>query len=102
MTPDELVNRYVMRTYRTENTKRERRGSYGEWVPKAEQPHLVACPEAVADATAEDGVYGCETGCDYARFEATISCPHGFSEQYEYGQFGELSYILEDLEKDYP
>lgn len=51
------------------------------------------------DEGAQDGSYVCDTGCDYVRFEAVIECPHGFSELVEWGEFGDLAGILEDLKK---
>lgn len=79
---DDLVNRYVLWWFRNDST--------------GHLPHLVDCPDAVVrDTKAWDGSYGCETGCDYVRFEAVVSCPHGSSELVEWGQFGELASILE-------
>lgn len=83
---DDLVNRYVLRWFREESM--------------GHLPHLRECPDlTVTNADARDGSYGCETGCDYVRFEAVITCPHGEREEVEWGQFGELASILEDLER---
>ena len=90
MDADELVARYILREYRREKTN-----SYGG------TPHLAECPEATVEhPQAEDGEYGCETGCEYVRMTATIRCPHGESSNYEYGEFGQLAYIIEDLERE--
>lgn len=63
--------------------------------------HLASCPDlAAGDVTGEDSSYGCDTGCEYVRLEADMSCPHGERECYAYGKFGELAYILEDIEAD--
>lgn len=59
--------------------------------------HLRACNPLTVSYKGMDSVYGCDTGCEYARLEATITCPHGESEDYEYGQFGELADLLEDI-----
>lgn len=83
---NELVARYIISHYREEN------GPCGD--------HLSSCPDiTVTDADASDGSYGCDTGCEYVRFEAVLTCPHGESEAHEFGEFGELTWILEDLEK---
>lgn len=88
---DELVARYILRMYR-EN----RCNSLGD-----PTTHLAGCMDAVVtDPDAQGGTYGCDTGCDYYTLTATISCPHGESEDYEYGDFGEISYLIEDLEKE--
>lgn len=83
---DELVAAYVLRQYREETWRRT---------------HLVACDQVVVEHPGgEDGYYGCDTGCEYVRFTATLKCPHGESEEVEYGEFSRLADILEDLEKE--
>lgn len=58
--------------------------------------HLLNCDEAFAELNeAHDGVYGCETGCDYYTLEGTISCPHGYSEEYDASQFGSLDWVFD-------
>ena len=65
----------------------------------AESEHLRSCPGlTVAYASAEDGEYGCDTGCEYARLEADLSCPHGESERYRYGTFSDIASMMEDLD----
>lgn len=59
--------------------------------------HLSTCPQAQVSFEAYDGTYGCDTGCEYARLEATISCEHDTTFDYEYGEFGELAELLRDL-----
>lgn len=60
--------------------------------------HLATCEQtAVRFVEGNDGMYGCDTGCDYARLEATLTCPHGESQEFEYGQFGELADLLDDI-----
>lgn len=72
-----------------------------EFRSDGDDAHLRACPEAaVAEGEAFDSQYGCDTGCEYARWEAVITCPHGVRAEFEYGEFGELAYIIEELEKD--
>lgn len=76
---DEKVARFILATYREPG---EGQGS---------NEHLRACPDAVvADPDTSDGTYGCDTGCEYVRFEATITCPHGESEGFEWGDFGSV------------
>ncbi len=72
-------------------------------IPLACGEHLPHCPElTVTHATAVDGVYGCDTGCEYVRFEADVSCPHGERvEGWRWGEFGDLAMILEDIAADY-
>lgn len=80
-----LVARYVLDQYRDEGTNE----------------HLKACPDITTDdAEGSDGSYGCDTGCDYRRFEATITCPHGERDAFEWGEFGTIASIIEDLERE--
>lgn len=62
--------------------------------------HLRTCPDmATAGVEGYDGQYGCETGCDYVRLEATIVCPHGErDDDWLYGEFGELADIIRNIE----
>lgn len=61
--------------------------------------HLRDCPEAkTVNPDGYDGVYGCDTGCEYTRLEVEINCSHGYSENFHYGQFGDLDTLLYDLE----
>lgn len=60
--------------------------------------HLAACDSVrVEDPDAESGTYGCDTGCEYTRFEAVIACAHGQRYEFEYGEFGMLADILWEL-----
>lgn len=64
--------------------------------------HLQECNfSALLHPEGTDGTYGCDTGCEYVRLTATFSCPHGEEYEYEYGTFGELSWILEDIEDEW-
>lgn len=89
---DELVARYILRKYRELNST----------VYSGEPTtYLAGCGEAVVtDPDASNGTYGCDTGCDYYTLTATISCPHGETRDYEYGDFGEISYLIEELEEE--
>lgn len=83
MTPDELLIAVIVAKAR-EN---------------ADSQHLRQCPELmVTQADGSDGSYGCDTGCDYARLEARLSCPHGETEWYFYGEFGDLASLIEDMQ----
>lgn len=80
-----LVRAYIIESYRSAHPDH----------------HLATCGQmTVEEADARDGSYGCDTGCEYVRFEAVLTCPHDEREEYEYGQFGELSYLIEDLERE--
>ena len=60
--------------------------------------HLRDCPDmAVAHPEAYDSSYGCDTGCEYVRLEADLSCPHGHAQRFEYGEFGDLAMLLEEM-----
>lgn len=60
--------------------------------------HLSACESIrVTDPDAQSGTYGCDTGCDYTRFEAVVACDHGLQYEFEYGEFGMLGDIIEGL-----
>lgn len=84
---DQLVARYILRQYREDYRNKAK--------------HLSTCTDVVVEhPEAEDGFYGCDTGCEYYTLDATIRCPHGEMEEYHYGDFGEISYILEDMEKE--
>jgi hypothetical protein len=81
------VNRWLLKQYR-----RERR-----------HKHLRECPDAYArDTDGGDGFYGCDTGCEYVRLTTTIMCPHGESDKFHYGEFGELADMLGDVLADNP
>ncbi|WP_433364128.1 hypothetical protein [Streptosporangium sp. CA-115845] len=83
---DERVARFILATYRKPG--------------EADNEHLAACPEAhVEDPDAYNGTYGCDTGCDYARFEAIIACPHGERADFNWGDFGDVASILEELDR---
>lgn len=96
MDADELVRRYVLRHYR------DHWYYHRPAMDPGPVPHLVGCPEVVVDAQGEDGTYGCDTGCEYVRFTATITCPHGERVEHEFGEFGELAWILDDMARDEP
>lgn len=87
MTADELVQRYVQRQFCIEEAR--------------QYPHLTKCPDTIIIVdSARNGTYGCDTGCEYVRFEATVSCPHGESCDYEFGEFSDLASIIEDMRRD--
>jgi hypothetical protein len=88
-----LLRAFIIRQYRTAHEHRRRPVGPGGY-----DNHLAGCPDLTAvDVDAQGGSYGCDTGCDYARFEAVLTCPHGEREEYMYGTFGELSYMVEDM-----
>jgi hypothetical protein len=82
-----LLGRYIMRRYK------DRDGG--------DNAHLKSCPEsALIEHDAKDTRYGCDTGCEYMRFEAVITCPHDEREEYDWGDFGELEFLISDLERE--
>lgn len=83
---DEKVARYILEQFaRDAETKPEL--------------HLAGCTTTtVVDADARDGQYGCDTGCDYYRLSAVITCSHDYRVEFDYGDFGEIGWILEDME----
>lgn len=84
---DEKVRRYILNTYR-------------ELHP---DHHLSSCDEVqVIHPDAEYGHDGCDTGCEYTRFTATIRCPHEVHHDFEYGEFGNLADILAELDREPP
>lgn len=83
---DKKVARYILEQFK------------GEPGDDLAAQHLAACDSVrVTDPDAENGTYGCDTGCDYTRFEAVIVCDHGQRYEFEYGEFGMLSDILWSL-----
>lgn len=69
---------------------------------RADNPDHADCPSLrVVDPDASNGTYGCETGCDYTTFTATVGCEHRQPAEYVFGEFGELASILENVERDY-
>jgi len=96
---DALVSRYILRKFREEtlNSLLSPISFSRDRVSEAAK-HLVDCPGLrVLEQEAMDSMYGCDTGCDYARLEATVGCSHGFSEDYEYGEFGDMADMLRDI-----
>ncbi len=79
---DALVAAYVMDQYREEHPKR----------------HKATCADAsTSEVDKQDGQYGCDTGCEYARLSTEIVCPHEPAEDYDYGEFGDIAGIVEYL-----
>jgi len=84
---DERVALFILKTYREPG--------------EADNAHLRDCPDVtVEDPDAYDGTYSCDTGCEYARFEAVITCPHEEREQFEWGGFDRIGDILNEMEKE--
>jgi hypothetical protein len=86
---DELVRGYVLELLR---------GRAGELGGGVAVEHPRTCPEVVVvESEATDGCYECDTGCEYVRLEALVRCPHG-EWHFTWGNFGELAWIIEELE----
>lgn len=78
---DRLLSAYVLRQYRDEY-----------------KGHLAGCTEAsVLEFDSRDGSYGCDTGCEYLSLQARIGCPHEDPVYYEYGEFGDIAFLVEQL-----
>jgi hypothetical protein len=91
---DDLVREMVLARLRSNG------GSGGIFDRDEIAQHMTACPDVtVKDFVASDGTYGCETGCEYARLEAVLSCPHHENVEYEYGEWGELADMIEEMER---
>lgn len=60
--------------------------------------HILNCNYAVTDLEGGDGYYGCETGCEYYRLTATVRCACGIESTIEYGDFGQLANIIDELD----
>ena len=87
-TADEKVAAYVLTKYRLDGRN----------------AHLRGCRNVKVEyVVGSDGTYGCDTGCEYVSFEANLSCPHDETENgYEWGTFGEMSYLLEAIHTGQP
>lgn len=91
LSANERVAGWVLQQYRADCKMRTS-------VARPELTHLATCSDViVTPIEAYDGLYGCDTGCEYARLEVVISCPHGEREEFDYGTFGELADILEEI-----
>lgn len=89
---DELVRRLILRRWHDWTGFR---GAMS--VPD----HLQSCTDiTLADVEATNGLYGCDTGCEYARFEATITCAHGESFEFEWGGFGDIDMYIGEMLRD--
>ncbi len=83
---DELLAAVVLRKYREDREGRD--------------DHLASCPDTVArDVSGENGTYGCDTGCEYYKLTATLKCPHEELD-WEYGDFGDIAGLIEDMEAE--
>lgn len=84
---DELVQRLILRRYREDV-------ACGLRLTK----HLASCPDVeVVNPKATNGRYSCDTGCEYAGFEATIRCPHVNPVDYEWGDFGDIDMCIREM-----
>ncbi len=78
-----LVAAWIIRKYRTDGGN----------------AHLRSCNSTTVAVDGRDGTAGCDTGCDYVRLEATVTCPHGQHDTYEYGTYGDIAMIVDELER---
>lgn len=84
-TADQKVARYILAMYREQHPDH----------------HLSTCDLVeVVHPEAENGVYGCDTGCEHATFTATIRCPHEQHRDFRYGEFGTIADILDELDRE--
>lgn len=80
---DELLREFILRKYQEEE--------YG---------HLAQCPSLeVTELDASEGSSGYPTDCPTYRLEAELECLHGEQDTYDYGSFGELRDLIDDLEE---
>jgi len=95
LTPDERVAEFILIQYQ----QAARSSLPTDGVPSSHPPrqHLSKCCDAAVTYEGSDGSYGCDTGCEYARLEAVIVCPHGERDEYTYGWFGELADIIDEI-----
>ncbi len=85
---DAIVAAWVLKQYRQEHVR------------PLTVTHKSACPDAsVQEVETTNGTYGCDTGCEYSTFKAQVTCPHEPPEDYTYGTFGDLPWILESIFK---
>lgn len=72
-----------------------------DWSLDQESRHLEQCPEIVVTAgEGHDGVYGCDTGCEYLRIEAKVTCPHvGVSATFEYSGFNSMDLVFYEMDQ---
>lgn len=81
---DRLVERYIL----------------DEWLrDQGFNPHRCDTLHVV-DSDAEDGRYGCSTGCEYVRFSAVVACDHQGPTYFQFGEFGNLAGIIEMMAAD--
>jgi hypothetical protein len=64
--------------------------------------HLGKCLTAyVSELDPCNGAYGCDTGCEYLRLEAVISCECGSqAQEFTYGEFGDIAGLVGNLIRD--
>ncbi|WP_157868851.1 hypothetical protein [Streptomyces atriruber] len=97
---DALVSAFILRSFleRTREDMESRLRWRCQRSSDDDARHLVDCPTVrVVDQEGSDGEYGCDTGCEYARLEATITCEHGRSADFEYGDFGDLAGLISGI-----
>ena len=97
LTPEQLANekvaKYIVHLFKTDSSISI------QYHSGLEADHLRKCKTVSAiPKEAYDSTYGCDTGCEYVRLAAVIYCQDGMSIDYEYGDFGDLADILEDME----
>lgn len=90
---DALFERTILRKLRNDELD--------GWPSDDPERHLRTCPAAAVEAVeGTNGTYGCDTGCEFARLEAVVRCPHGVRADVEYGQFGMLADLIADMEAE--
>lgn len=92
---DELLSQHLLKE------ARRPRWPFGPTSPVHDEipEHLLGCPTTTAIVAAEDSFYGCETGCEYMRFNVRLACacPGVKTYLWSHGEFGELSDLLDKL-----
>jgi hypothetical protein len=92
---NELVDRFIMRKFREDSA--DGADSRSAWLrPSVADLHLAACSTIrVVERDTQAG--DCGTGCETATLEAAIGCDCGHRTDWEYGTFGDIASMLEEI-----
>lgn len=89
MTPDEKVTELVRRKLKTGTV----------YMDGLTTGHFEECviPE-INQVDMYNSVYGCDTGCEYMMLTALVVCDHGFYGEFHYGDFGDISEFIREMD----
>ncbi len=90
---DELVAKLVLTIFKRDTD------SVSNWSDARQ--HLVECDSTrVEQPEVTDGLYGCDSGCDWVDLEAVMKCDHDEDGiRYVYGDFGSMDGLIYQLER---